>query len=81
MPWTAVQGPYQRFARNCATRSLTQHHNSTLSSASYLRGRVGREVLHGGVNRRIEGKDGIAGRHRGPQQVAGLDIADGPGGG
>jgi hypothetical protein len=41
MPWTAVQGLCQRFARNYATRDLTTPHDTTPDSASHLRGCVG----------------------------------------
>ena len=37
----AVRGPCQRFARNCATRSLTPPYFQPLDSGSHLRGRVG----------------------------------------
>ena len=53
--------PCQRFARNCATRSLTSPRDLT-STAPLTSVVVAREVLRGVVNpRRIDGKDGVAG--------------------
>jgi hypothetical protein len=49
MPWMTTQSPCQRFARNCATRSLASPHHPTLDNTSHLRSRVGRR---GGAWRR-----------------------------
>src|SRR5215211_864035 len=50
MPWTAVQGPCQRFARNYATRNLAPPHTPILGSAFHLGGCV----AAGGSARRRE---------------------------
>jgi hypothetical protein len=62
LPKTAMQGPCQRFARNCATRSLTSPHDPTSTAPLTSVVVWAREVLRGVVNSpRIDGKDGVAG--------------------
>jgi hypothetical protein len=62
LPKTAMQGPCQRFARNCATRNLAWPHDAALNDASYLRVCGGTCVAAGFVNHpRIDGMQGVRG--------------------
>jgi hypothetical protein len=62
MPWTAVQGPCQRFARNCATRSLASPHTQLSTTPLTCLVAWISEVMHGVVNHpHIDGMQGVRG--------------------